>query len=140
MFKKDYLIKQFEEFGKVLAAILKFKKEGDFDQFEQEIALCFKEFTEKDLKQVESLSAEQFEKEILNDMNLSFSRKKIIAAVLFEKMSLYEHLELSEQSENVKRKCLLLYQHIQDNSTENEYDLDVHYKLTYLRNQSAPSS
>lgn len=134
MFKKDYLIKQFEEFGKVLASILKFKKEGDFDKFEQEIALCFKQFTDKDLKVIEGMSREAFEKEILGDQSLSFSRKKIMAAVLFEKMNLYEHLELGEQAENVKLKSLLLYQHIQDNSTENEYDLDVHYKLAYLKN------
>lgn len=139
MFKKDYLIKQFEEFGKVLASILKFKKEGDFDKFEQEIALCFKQFTDKDLKVIEGMTREAFEKEILGDQSLSFSRKKIMAAVLFEKMNLYEHLELSEQAENVKLKSLLLYQHIQDNSTENEYDLDVHYKLAYLKNLPSPN-
>jgi len=134
MLRRDYFIKQMEEFGKVLAQILGYKKQKEFEKFEEEISAALKKYSDQDLKSLELKSGEEFEKEILMSQKLDFSQKKIIAAVLFEKMIYFSELNAPERASELKAKCLLLYQHIQTNATENEYDLDVHYKLGFLKN------
>lgn len=136
MLKRDYLIKQFEEFGKALAQLLSHKREQDYDKFEQEISLALKKFSDQDLLELESMTLADFQYNIIEKTDIEFEKKKIIARVLFEKMSYYLLLGIEERSNELKNKCLLLYQHIQSNATENEYDLDVHYKLNYLKGET----
>jgi hypothetical protein len=132
MLRKDYIQRQFEEFGKVMAVILGLKREKDWDKFEKEIAAAAQKFTPLEISNVEAMDHTRFEQEVLNREGLSLEQKKILASLLFEKMSWY--LELNEKTRYapLKEKCLLLYRHIRDNFTENEFDLNTHYRLEFL--------
>lgn len=130
--RKDYIQRQFEEFGKVLAVILVYKRESDWDKFEKEINEATKKFTALEIGYVETLSNEAFEKEVLLSPTLMQDQKKILATLLFEKMSFYMEKSDEKNYLALKNKCLELYTHLKENFTENEFDLDVHYKLDFL--------
>ncbi|MEO6301943.1 MAG: hypothetical protein ABIP51_02105 [Bacteroidia bacterium] len=133
MLKKDYLGRQFEEFGKVMAVILGFKKLQDWDKFEKEIADASKKFTSLEINHLESFTNEGFEKEILTHPTLTQAQKKILADLLFEKLNFYAAQNNETNYQKLKEKCLSIYTHIQNDQTENEFDMNVHYKLEILK-------
>lgn len=133
MLRKDLLVRQLEEFGKVMAVILGFKKQNDWDKFEKEIQEAAIKFTGLEIKNVENLTETTFEKEVLNHPTLLLDQKKILADLLFEKVNFYAQNYEEEKYQSLKTKCLALYQHIQKNHTENEFDMNVYYKLAILK-------
>lgn len=132
MLRKDLIMRQFEEFGKVLSQILGFKRERDWEKFEKEVQKAFNQFTSLELEHIACLNESDFETEIINHPTLSFEQKKIMAALLFEKMNYYLEQNREEYQE-LKSKCIKLYSHIRDNFTQNQFDMDVHYKLEFLK-------
>ncbi|MCE3226658.1 MAG: hypothetical protein K0S32_1209 [Bacteroidetes bacterium] len=136
MYRKDLLVRQFEEFGKVLALILGFKKMKDWEKFEKEVADAARNFTLYEISDVEGMSKEDFERMVLNNEAMTPDKTKILATLLFEKMCYYEEQNYPLASTDLKNKCTLLYQKYKDDLMENEYDLDVHYKLEFLKNKA----
>lgn len=133
MLKKDFILRQLEEFGKVMAVILGFKKLQNWEEFEKEIHNASLKFTSLEINKVESLNDEAFEKEIFNNPTLTLDQLKILADLLFEKLSFYALQNEEEKYNALKIKCLNLYQFIKNNHTENEFDMNVHYKLEILK-------
>jgi hypothetical protein len=133
MLRKDLLVRQLEEFGKVMAVILGFKKQNDWDKFEKEIQEASIKFTGLEIKNIENLTVTDFEKEVLNHPTLLLDQKKILADLLFEKLNFYAQNNNEEKYQSLKTKCLALYEHIQNNHTENEFDMNVYYKLEILK-------
>jgi hypothetical protein len=136
MLKKDYLVRQFEEFGKVFATILGFKKSRDWEKLEKEIYLAAQKFTSYEIDYVERLSTEEYQREILSHQRLTSEQHKILADLLFEKMHFYLMMDDMEKYGILKLKCIMLYEFISGDLTQNQFNLDVHYKLDYLRNIS----
>jgi len=133
MLRKDYIMRQFEEFGKVMAVILGFKKQNEWEKFEKEISDATKKFTSFDINYVENLSVADFEKEILHAPSLLPDQQKILADLLYEKMWFYKERGEEDKFSDLKFKCLSLYKKFSDNLTQNEFNLDVHYKLGILK-------
>lgn len=133
MLRKDYIVRQLEEFGKVMAVILGFKKQLDWEEYEKEIYKASLKFTSLEINHVECLNDEGMEKEVFNNPALTLDQLKILADLLFEKLSLYTENNDEEKYNNLKLKCLNLYQFIKNNHTENEFDMNVHYKLEILK-------
>lgn len=132
MHKKDYLQRRLEEFGKVLALILQSKKNQDWEEFEKEISEAVQKYTSLEVTVIEAMGDEDFETTVLSRTDLAQEQKKIMATLLFEKLSYYLEKNDVEKYTALKTKCLHLYQHLYNNLTDNEFDLDVHYKLNFL--------
>ena len=133
MLKKDLILRQLEEFGKVMAVILSFKKVKDWDNFEKEIREAALKFTTFEIDNVESLTETNFEKEILKHPNLKPEQLKILAELLFERLNFYAEKNEEDNYNSLKIKCIALYTHLQNDLTENEFDMNVHYKLQILK-------
>jgi hypothetical protein len=133
MLKKDLIVRQLEEFGKVLAVILGLKKQNDWDKFQKEIQEAALKFTNLEINDIENFTEFDFEKKILDHPTLLLDQKKILADLLFEKLNFYAQNNNEEKYLSLKAKCLVLYQHIQNNHTENEFDMNVYYKLNILK-------
>lgn len=131
--RKDFIQRQLEEFGKVLAVMLGLKRNNDWPEFEKELNAAAQKYTGLELRTVENMSENEFETEVLNRPGLELDQKKILARLLFERLEQFLQNNNRDQAEKLKQRCLLLYTHIQDNFTENEFDLDVHYKIAALR-------
>jgi hypothetical protein len=135
MLRKDFIIRQIEEFGKVLALIIGFKKQNEWAKFEEEIKNAIQKFTSLEMNEIENLNIDFFVSEIINREGLSLDQKKIIANLMYEKLYFYLFKNENENYSQLKAKCLLLYLHLNENCTTNEFDLDVHYKLSMLQKQ-----
>lgn len=132
MLRKDLLVRQLEEFGKVLALILGYKKQNEFEKFENELEQAAKKFTPYELKTIESLSINEFSSQVINNQHLLPDQVKILADLLFEKMKYYMESGKHENVENLREKCIALYNRFSGDLTHNEFNLDVHYKLEFL--------
>jgi hypothetical protein len=135
MLRKDFIIRQIEEFGKVLALIIGYKKQNEWTKFEEEIKNAIQKFTSLEMNEIENLNIDFFVSEIVNREGLSLDQKKIIANLMYEKLYFYLFKNENENYSQLKAKCLLLYLHLNENCTTNEFDLDVHYKLSMLQKQ-----
>ena len=135
MLRKDFIIRQIEEFGKVLALIIGYKKQNEWTKFEEEIKNAIQKFTSLEMNEIENLNIDFFVSEIVNRVGLSLDQKKIIANLMYEKLYFYLFKNENENYSQLKAKCLLLYLHLNENCTTNEFDLDVHYKLSMLQKQ-----
>ncbi len=133
MLKKDYIQRQFEEFGRVLAMMLTLKKNSDWEKLKEEIKAATETFSSLNIDVIEKLGLEEFQNSILYQNKLTQEQQKILARLLFEKMELYLAQNNKSKADDLKEKCLTLYQYLLDNFTTNEYDLDVHYKLEILK-------
>jgi hypothetical protein len=130
--RKDYIQRQFEEFGKVLATILGFKKAGSWEEFERSVERALKQFTDLDMSNMEQLSLADFKSKLSRKEFLSPEQRKYLATLLFEKMNYYLENNNQRRYEDLKAKCLALYQQLAADQTHQEFDLDVHYKLKLL--------
>jgi hypothetical protein len=133
MLRKDYIQRQFEEFGKALANILSLKRNNSWEEFEKEIARAARKFTLLEINYVEDLSEDDFKNELVNNPNLQHDQQKMLASLLFEKMNYYLERNEIKNYLNVRSRCLSLYLHLQDNFTQNEFDLEVYYRIGLLR-------
>lgn len=133
MLKKDYIIRQFEEFGKVMAVILGYKKKNEWEKFEAQIQEALMKFCSIEINEVEDLSITDFENKILQHPTLNFDQNKILADLLYEKMEYYEQIQNDEMKLNTKQKCTALYEKLSSELTQNEFNLDIHYKLSRLK-------
>ena len=133
MYKKDYLQRQFESFGKVIAALFGLRKEKKYEEYEKEYAANFLKFTLLSSEKIEQLDLEQFITELKRMDYNSQNQLKILADLLYEKFSFYLEIRADVKAENLKNKCLYLYEFLQNNQTENEFNLEIHYRLNFLR-------
>ena len=131
MHKKDYIQRQFEEFGKVLASILSRKKKKEWEEFEKEIEQASQKFAALEIAQLENLSTDDFNKQIQSS-SLLYDQKKILANLFFEKMNAYFEKAENEKYQSAKSKCIALYSHLSADLTQNEFDLEVHYRIKLL--------
>ena|SRR5687767_7654544 len=131
MLKKDLLVRQMEEFGKVLALLLSYKRNQEWEKFEKELAEALKSFTSLDLDSLEKMDPSSFEEKVVHSPALSLVQKKIVAGLLFERLEQVE--KEKEKWEGLLKKCLVIYQFLADDLTENEFNLDIHYKLKLLK-------
>ena len=133
MLRKDYFVRQLEEFGKVLGTLLFLKREKDWEKFEQEIANAAQRFTAIELNYVEQLPEDDFIKDVIEKNQLNLEQKHILAGILFEQMDFYAKTEQHENYISCAKKCLLLYKFLKANQTQNEFNLETHYRLEFLK-------
>lgn len=134
MLKRDYLVKQFEEFGKVMAVILGLKRDGYFPELLNEIEKSLQKYTTLEIEFVESLPNKSLIETLTQEKKLNDEQLKILADLIYEKAEYYISTNsLNESSTNCYKKAYLIYLFLKNNATLN-YSLDMHYKLDILEN------
>lgn len=132
MHKRDYLVKQFEEFGKVMAILLGLKKERHFSELSDTIEEALKKYTSLEIKYVESIVNENLIETLTHEKKLSDEQLKMLADLMYEKGEYYVSVNSTEEaSTNCFKKAHLIYLFLKENATLN-YSLDMHYKLEIL--------
>jgi hypothetical protein len=133
MLKKDYMVRQLEEFGKVLAAIVLLRRNKDWEKFNEELEKTVSVYTAMELKHLEQLSLVDFQLLLTQSSHLSNAQIKLLADLLFERYLANEEKADSKEYTHLLQKANHLFLHYQNNSTQNEYNLDVHYKLKTIQ-------
>lgn len=132
MLKRDYLVKQFEEFGKVLAVILGLKRDGSFDEMEEAVRNASQKYTGLEVAFVEEIENEQLLDVLIQQKKLTDEQLKMLADLLFEKAEYYlKTNHTDELSGNCYRKAFSIYSFLKEHATLN-FSLDMHYKLELL--------
>ncbi|MBK7311549.1 MAG: hypothetical protein IPI93_12365 [Sphingobacteriaceae bacterium] len=132
MFRKDYLQRQFEEFGKVLATILGFKKSGDMQSFENEIEKAVKTFTALELDALLKMDLESFEKMVKHNETLRPDQIKILADLFYERSFVFDKQEQAEDMKDMLSRAYFLYKRYTQELTANEFNLEVNYRLQMI--------
>lgn len=133
MLKRDYLVKQFEEFGKVMALLLGLKKDGLFPELSDAIEESLKKYTALEIKYVESIAHESLLDTLTQEKKLNDEQLKMLADLVYEKGEYYASINSTEEvSTNCYKKANLIYLFLKENATLN-YSLDMHYKLEILK-------
>jgi hypothetical protein len=132
MIRKDYLVRQLEEFGKVIARLRSLIAGQDRRKFEEELEEAFRTFTTLQVEKIEKLDIAGIKEQVINHESLSQDQKKMVADLLFEKLILLLGENDAENTGRLRENCLLLYRHLLDNYTQNEYNLDTHFKVRFL--------
>lgn len=132
MLKRDYFIKQVEEFGKVLALILGLKREGKLTELEELIKTAAQKYTSTEIEHVESIDDNALIETLTGDKKLNDEQLKMLGDLLFEKAEYYlRHNNAVMPANNCYKKSYLIYSFLKLQSTLN-YSLDMHYKLEIL--------
>ncbi|MES2567661.1 MAG: hypothetical protein V4565_12390 [Bacteroidota bacterium] len=132
MLKRDYLVKQFEEFGKVMGILLGLKRDGNFSELSNMINESLKKYTSLEIDYVETLENEKLLETLTHEKKLSDEQLKMLGDLLFEKGNYYSSDKKTEQqSINCFKKTLAIFQFLKEHATLN-YSLDMHYKLQIL--------
>jgi hypothetical protein len=132
MLKRDYLIKQLEEFGKILGQILGLKKEGNLPQLNDMIREASQKYAATEIGFAETIPDELLLATLIDEKKLTDEQLKMLGDLLFEKAEYYLASNwLEAQSLNCYKKSQLIYSFLKEHATIN-FSLDMHYKLELL--------
>ena len=131
MHKRDYLVKQFEEFSKVIAILLGLKRDGKFSELSDLIHESVNKYTALEIDYVESLPNEILISTLTDEKKLNDEQLKMLADLLYEKAEYYA-VSLNEvRAINCYKKAYNVYYFLKEHATLT-YSLDMHYKLEIL--------
>ena len=136
MYRRDYLVRQFEEFGKVLAMILGLKKDGNFLELLNQIEESARKFTSTEINFAEILDDNKLLDVLIVTKNLNDEQLKMLADLLYEKAEYHLKAQRNQTFEtdatNCYKKAYIIYLFLKERATL-PYSLDTHYKIEVLR-------
>ena len=138
MHKRDYLVKQIEEFAKVMSILLGLKRDENYPKLSELISESVKKYTSTEIDYIESLIDEQLIDILTSEKKLNDEQLKILADLLFEKADYYcnaqQNADIELNSINCYKKSYVIYLFLKEQTTLT-YSLDMHYKLDLLVNR-----
>lgn len=120
-----------------LALLIRMKRSLNWEEFEKESETISLNFTTLKLDETEALSEEEFFTSVINNEQIELEQKKMLAALLYEKLEYYTVAFKEDNYRNTLLKCLCAYSFLNANQTENEFNLEVHYRLEQLKKFAA---
>ena len=133
MLRKDFLMRQFEEFGKVMAVILGFKKSQDWELFENEIDKAVKTFTSFELSDLLKKDEASFEALINENTGLKSEQIKILADLLYERSFISGNNGNANEMIELLKKANYLYTLFSNTLTANDYNVEVRYRMELIK-------
>jgi hypothetical protein len=133
MLRKDYIVRQAEEFGKFLAILMGLRKAGSWEEFNRQIKESAKKFTFLEIEAAENLDSNGFVEILIAEHKLKDPNLKMLADLLYEKGMSYTSGRNETEAENAFEKALLIYEHLTENALDADFSLDMHFKIASLR-------
>lgn len=133
MFRKDFIVRQFEEFGKFLGIVFGLKKDNKWPELEELINTSAYKYTNIEIAEAEKLENKDLIEVLTGKFSLKEPNLKMLADLFYEKGIGYSKQFKEVEANNVFEKAYIIYEYIQANSLEIDFSLDMHFKLTTLR-------
>ncbi len=133
MFRKDYIVRQFEEFGKFIALVFGLKTDSKFSEMEELINASAAKFTNIEIEIAEKLQNKVLIQLLTENYGLKEANLKMLGDLLYEKGISYSKLFKEDKAENAFTKALIIFEFIKENSLEIDFSLDMHFKMTSLK-------
>ena len=133
MFKKDYIMRQYEEFGKFLAIALGFKANQQFTELEELLNTSAFKYTNIEIEIAEKLPNKDLIQLLTENYELKEANLKMVGDLLYEKGIGYSQHRKENEAKNAFQKALIIFEHIKENSLESDFSLDMHFKMNSLK-------
>lgn len=133
MFRKDYIMRQYEEFGKFLAIVLGFKANQQFTELEELINTSAFKYTNIEIEIAERLPDKDLIRLLTENYDLKEANLKMLGDLLYEKGIGYSKLFKEKEAENAFKKALIIFEYIRENSLESDFSLDMHFKINSMK-------
>jgi hypothetical protein len=134
MYKRDLLMRQFEEFGKFLATILGYKQQENYVEVSKLINEGVLKYIGVSIEEIEKLETDNLILLLTQEKKLSDEQLKMLADLLYEKgfNNLNSDLNHNESYLIYFVKAQVLFNFVNRNGTL-PYSLDTHYKLEVIK-------
>ncbi len=133
MFKKDYIMRQYEEFGKFLAIVLGFKANQQFTELEELLNTSAFKYSNIEIEIAEKLPNKDLIQLLTENYELKEANLKMLGDLLYEKGIGYSQQLKANEAKNAFQKALIIFEHIKENSLESDFSLDMHFKMNSLK-------
>lgn len=133
MLRKDYIMRQYEQFGIFLGIVFGLKKDNKWPELEELITTSAFKYTKIEIEEAEKLENNDLIEILTQKYSLKEPNLKMLADLLYEKGIGYSELIKEEEARNNFEKALIIYNYIQANSLEIDFSLDMHFKLNSLK-------
>ena len=131
MHKRDYLVKQIEEFAKVMSILLGLKRDENYPKLSELISESVKKYTQTELEFVESIEDDQLITILTDEKKLNDEQLKMLADLMYEKAEYYLNKSQELEATHCYKKAYSIYLFLKENATLT-YSLDMHYKIEVL--------
>jgi hypothetical protein len=133
MLRKDFIVRQAEEFGRFLGIILALRKTGNWQELERVIRTNASKYTSVEVEFSESLPDENFAELLVKKNQLSGENLKMLGDLLYEKSIAYLETGDEVKAKNALTKSFLLFNYVKNNALDSEFSLDMHYKMETIK-------
>jgi hypothetical protein len=133
MLRKDYIVRQAEEFGKFLAILMGLRKAGNWEEFHKQINASAKKFTFLEVEEAENLDPEKFLEILIEQHQLKEQNLKMLADLLYEKGMSYTASNNTDAANNAFERALGIFTYISEQALEIDFSLDMHFKMAALK-------
>ena len=129
MFRKDFLVRQFEEFGKFLALITGMKSSHQWQELEKLVNESSQKYTSVEIIEVEKINNSELINYLIVDNHLKEAQLKMLGDLFYEKGLAYLNLFKEEDAHHALLKAQIIFLYIKNNSLEIDFSLDMHFKM-----------
>lgn len=133
MLRKDFIVRQAEEFGKFLGILLALRKNGNWHELDALIRTSASKYTSVEVELTESFSDENFAQDLIKEYQLNGENLKMLGDLLYEKALFYLENNNSDKAKNALTKAFILFNHVKNNALDSEFSLDMHYKMQTIK-------
>lgn len=133
MLRKDYIMRMYEEFGKFLGTLFGLRKMGNWVELEEVIKTSAQKYTLVELQFAEDLETKGLPQYLLKNHNLNSENIKMLGDLLYEKGLMYLATDRANEANNAFQKVFVLYTYVQQNALESDFSLDMHNKLSNVK-------
>lgn len=133
MLRKDYIVRQAEEFGKFLATLMGLRKAGSWEEFNKLINETAAKFTFLEVEAAENMEDHDFIEALIARHKLKEPNLKMLADMLYEKGMAYTSGSNETEAKNAFGKALQIYSYISENALDTDFSLDMHFKIASLK-------
>lgn len=130
MSSEDYLIRYFQQLGKVLAALLGLYEKKEYQQAIDEINLVLDTWFELPTEEIEKKSAEELLEITMLEEDQRFERVKSVAELLYQKAFALRAMEKQDDSRFFAQRALLLYKKV--DALSGDFSIEVQQKIAEL--------
>jgi len=129
--EKDFLMRQFNQLGVVLAKILGFKEKGKFEEAQQVIDNTLTDFGLKKLDVYLKIDVKTLVTELIAYHKLNTDQIKALAELFYEKGDIFNELSEINLSQDSYIRALILFDHI--TKTEKVFSFEREEKINKIK-------
>ena len=130
MISRDYIQRLIEEFAKFLAAVMRLRKEGNFDGALKETRKIYTGVLDLEPETIQSILPDNLLEYLREEKELSNSHLKMVAELLYEEGLVYTENGDPVSAYNVLNKSKIVIQYLMDH--DNTFDIQWYEKLNHI--------